>query len=330
MKKKISKRTGILIFCAVSLLMACLIIFHKNPNAHAGEEMAKKAVSVAVIAVSCILFATLYDKIVGLPVELYQNRHLIWKLAKNDFKKRYAGSYLGAVWAMVQPVVTVVMYWLVFDVIMGSAGVAMRGGSDIPFVLFLTAGLVPWFYFNEAWTNGTMALLEYNYLVKKVVFKISILPIIKVIGATFTHVFFVCILLLIAGLYGYMPGLYTLQIFYYSFCTFMLVLALSYITCSLVVFMRDVSQIISIILQIGMWATPIMWDFGAISPTWAKILKLNPMVYIVNGYRDAIYGHSWFFEDFFSTMYFWIVTVVLFGIGALLFKKLKVHFADVL
>lgn len=207
---------------------------------------------------------------------------------------------------------------------------AMRGGSDIPFVLFLTAGLVPWFYFNEAWTNGTMALLEYNYLVKKVVFKISILPIIKVIGATFVHVFFICILLLIAAFYGYTPTLYTLQIFYYSFCTFVLVLALSYTTCSLVVFMRDISQIISIMLQIGMWATPIMWNFDAISPTWAKILKLNPMVYIVNGYRDAIYGHSWFFEDFFSTMYFWIFTIVVFGIGAVVFKKLKVHFADVL
>lgn len=310
--------------------MACLIVFHKNPNAQAAEENLKKIISVVVILVSCVLFTALYDKVTGLPVELYQNRHLIWKLAKNDFKKRYAGSYLGAVWAMVQPVITVVMYWLVFDVIMGSAGMAMRGGSDIPFVLFLTAGLVPWFYFNEAWTNGTMALLEYNYLVKKVVFKISILPIIKVIGATFVHVFFICILLLIAAFYGYPPTLYTLQIFYYSFCTFVLVLALSYTTCSLVVFMRDISQIISIMLQIGMWATPIMWNFDAISPTWAKILKLNPMVYIVNGYRDAIYGHSWFFEDFFSTMYFWIFTIVVFGIGAVVFKKLKVHFADVL
>lgn len=330
MKKKISKKTGILLFYIAALIMACLIVFHKNPNAQAAEENLKKIISVVVILVSCVLFTALYDKVTGLPVELYQNRHLIWKLAKNDFKKRYAGSYLGAVWAMVQPVITVVMYWLVFDAIMGSAGMAMRGGSDIPFVLFLTAGLVPWFYFNEAWTNGTMALLEYNYLVKKVVFKISILPIIKVIGATFVHVFFVCILLLIAAFYGYTPTLYTLQIFYYSFCTFVLVLALSYTTCSLVVFMRDISQIISIMLQIGMWATPIMWNFDAISPTWAKILKLNPMVYIVNGYRDAIYGHSWFFEDFFSTMYFWIFTIVVFGIGAVVFKKLKVHFADVL
>lgn len=330
MRGKVSKKTGIALFCTLAAIMATIILVHHNPEAVQQEEWVKKAVSCLVILASCVLFIALYDKITSLPVELYQNRHLIWKLAKNDFKKRYAGSYLGMVWAMIQPVITVVMYWLVFDVIMNGAGMAMRGGTEIPFVLFLTSGLVPWFYFNEAWTNGTMALLEYNYLVKKVVFKISILPIIKVIGATFIHAFFVCILLVIAACYGYFPNLYTLQIFYYSFCTFAFVLALSYTTCALVVFMRDISQIISILLQIGMWATPIMWDFGAISPGWAKLLKLNPMVYIVNGYRDAIYGHAWFFEDFFSTMYFWIITVVLLGVGAVVFKKLKVHFADVL
>ena len=330
MKEKFSKKTVIVVFCLLAAIMAGIILFHHNPNADQNEELLKKVISCSVIAASCVLFGLLYDKVISLPVELFQSRHLIWKLAKNDFKKRYAGSYLGIVWALVQPVITVLMYWLVFDVIMSGAGMAMRGGTEIPFVLFLTSGLVPWFYFNEAWTNGTLAMLEYNYPVKKVVFKISILPIIKVIGATFTHVFFVCVMLVIAACYGYYPSIYMLQIPYYSFCTFVLVLALSYTTCALVVFMRDISQIINIVLQIGMWATPIMWDFGAISPTWAKLLKLNPMVYIVNGYRDAVYGHSWFFEDFFSTMYFWIITVVLFGLGAVVFKKLKVHFADVL
>lgn len=328
--KKVSKKAGIIIFCVLAFVMALIIVFHHNPAADQQEELVKKIISCVVILASCIIFGLFYDKLTSLPVELYQNRRLIWKLAKNDFKKRYAGSWFGAVWAMVQPVVTVVMYWLVFDVIMHSAGTAMRGGGEVPFVLFLVTGLVPWFYFNEAWSNGTQALVEYNYLVKKVVFKISILPIIKVIGATFIHLFFMAVMLVIAACYGYFPTLYTLQIFYYSFCTFVLVLALTYTTCALAAFMKDVSQIILIVLQVGMWATPIMWDFGAINETWGKILKLNPMVYIVNGYRDAVYGKSWFFEDFFSTMYFWIVTVVLFGIGILVFKRLKVHFADVL
>ena len=281
-----------------------------------------------VILITCLVFAKWYDKFTTLPVELFQNRHLIWKLAKNDFKKRYAGSYMGAVWAMIQPVVTVAMYYIVFDKIMGNG--INRGTGDVPFVLFLTAGLVPWFYFTEALNSGTNAMLEYNYLVKKVVFKISILPIIKIIAATFIHIFFVCVLLVVAAIYGYYPTVYTLQIFYYSACLFIFVLALCYTTCSIVVFFRDLSQIINIALQIGMWATPILWSIDSLDAGWVVILKLNPLVYIVNGYRSAIYEHEWFFQDFFSTMYFWIVTVILFGIGAAVFKRLKVHFADVL
>lgn len=326
---KISKKVGIAIFSFLGFLMAVTIIVHQNkgPAANPQEELVKKVIACAVILIACVVFAVEYDKIITLPTELYQNRHLIWKLAKNDFKKRYAGSYMGAVWAMAQPVVTVVMYYIVFDKIMGNTG---RGAEDVPFVLFLTAGLVPWFYFNEALNNGTNAMLEYNYLVKKVVFKISVLPIIKIIAATFIHVFFVAVLLVIAALYGYYPSVYTIQLAYYSFCLFVFVLALCYSTCAIVVFFRDLVQIINIALQIGMWATPILWDIKAVSPQWAVVLKINPLVYIVNGYRSAIYEREWFFQDFFSTMYFWIVTVVLFGVGAAVFRRLKVHFADVL
>lgn len=279
------------------------------------------------IFLSCL--AGFYDKIIVLPVELFQNRRLIWKLAKNDFKKRYAGSYMGIVWAMAQPVVTVVMYWLVFEKIFGNRSELLAGNLEVPYVLYLTAGLVPWFFFSEGLTNGTSALLEYNYLVKKVVFKISILPIIKVIAAVFIHAFFLGVMLILAATYGYFPTIYTIQLLYYSFCTFVFVLAISYTTCAVVVFFRDLQQIISIALQIGMWATPIMWNISK-AGDYQVLFKLNPMTYIVNGYRSAVFEKQWFFEDFYSTVYFWIVTVLLFGIGAIIFKRLKVHFADVL
>ena len=326
-KRGISKPVGIALFTTAMLVMAAIILFYHNPLADQGQELMKKIIACVVIAVMIVVFICFYDKITVLPQELYQSRHLIWKLAKNDFKKRYAGSYLGAVWAMVQPVVTVAMYYVVFDVIMGT-GKSMV--PDKPYVLFLTAGLVPWFYFSEALNNGTNALLEYNYLVKKVVFKISVLPIIKIIAATFIHVFFAVVLLVIAACYGYFPTIYTIQLIYYSFCLFILVLGMCYTTCAVMVFFKDIGQIISILLQIGMWATPILWDIGSLSPTAEMLVKINPLVYIVNGYRDAIFEKQWFFEDFYSTMYFWIITVVIFSIGALVFKRLKVHFADVL
>ena len=327
-----TKRLWIGIVLLVSIIAMAIIIIHHNPLAIQSEEITKKVIACALIIVANLLFIRLYDKVIILPIELFQNRKLIWKLSVNDFKTRYAGSYLGMVWAFVQPIVTILMYWFVFGQFMGQNKASLLGGGlEVPYVLYLTAGLIPWFFFTEALTNGTTALLEYNYLVKKVVFKISILPIIKIVAASFIHGFFVLFLLILCAVgYGYYPDVYTIQLLYYSFCLFIFVLGLSYGTCSIVIFFRDLTQIISIILQVGMWGTPILWQLSQAPEALQIIFKLNPVYYIVNGYRSALFEKQWFYEDFYSTMYFWIVTVVIFGVGALIFKRLKVHFADVL
>ncbi|MBE5894369.1 MAG: ABC transporter permease [Lachnospiraceae bacterium] len=332
MKNVISKPVGITIAILVALIGSLVLWFHTNPLADPQEELIKKVIAIVIILVAVIVFVVLYDKITILPRELYQNRKLIWKLAKNDFKTRYAGSYMGMIWAMVQPVVTIALYYFVFEVVFQNRSQLLANGIEAPYVLWLTAGLVPWFYFSEAIMQGTQALLEYNYLVKKVVFKISVLPIIKIIAATFIHVFFTMVMLLIYFLYGYEPDWYLLQIPYYSLCMFVFVLALSYTTCAIVVFFRDLSQIINILLQVGMWATPILWDISLLSELqgYQIIFKINPVFYVVNGFRSAMFEKTWFWQDFYSTMYFWIVTAVFFGIGALIFKRLKVHFADVM
>ena len=263
-------------------------------------------------------------------MNLRANRKIIWKLSKNDFKKRYAGSYLGKVWAFVQPIVTVVMYWIVFDCIFKTKAQLVASGVDVPYVLYLTAGLVPWFFFQEALSGGTNALLEYNYLVKKVVFDIKMLPVIKMISAGFTHAFFALVLVIIALLYGYMPSLYMLQLIYYSFCTFVLTLGIIYATSAVVIFFKDLQQIIAICLQLGMWATPILWDINMLPENVQNLIKINPLCYVVCGYRDAIYGGRWFWQDGWYTLYFWIFTLLLFVVGTRIFEKLKVHFADVM
>ena len=271
------------------------------------------------------------NKLVSLPVELWQSRKLIWKLAKNDFKTKYAGSYLGIIWAFVQPVITILVYWLVFEKGFSAKAEMFKSGVEVPFVVYLTSGLVPWFFFSEAVSSSTNALIEYNYLVKKVVFKISILPLIKILAACFIHVFFVGVLLVIYLIYGYPPSLYLLQLIYYSFCMFILVLAMSYTLCSVVVFFRDLSQIVAIALQIGMWATPIMWSFTRVEGNKIAVLfKLNPLYYIVTGYRESLFDHRFFWQDTGMTIYFWAVTLLLFAFGTFVFKRLKPHFADVL
>ena len=248
---------------------------------------------------------------------LVTERRLIWTLAKNDFRKKFAGSYLGIVWALVQPVVTVLVYWFVFQV--GLRQTAEVGG--VPFILWMLAGLVPWFYFNDALQGGTKSLVEYSYLVKKVVFKIEILPMVKAVSALYVHTFFVLLTYL----------LYC-EIFYYSLCMFLMVLSLSYATSAITVLFRDMEQLIAIVLQIGVWATPIMWDLGSIGlPKWLVFLfKMNPMYYIVYGYRDTFIFHKGFWEHPLLTLYFWLFTAAAYLWGVKTFRRSRGHFADVL
>lgn len=273
-------------------------------------------------------------KLAEIPREVLKNRRLVMSLSKNDFKTKFAGSYLGIIWAFIQPVITVLVYWFVFQFGLRNTPVYSKEGIEVPFVLWLIAGLVPWFFFSEALNSGTNALIEYNYLVKKVVFKISILPVVKVIAALFVHFAFLAFTIFLYAMYGFTPDLYTLQTLYYTLCMIVLILGICYATCSIVVFFRDLTQIISIILQVGVWMTPIMWNIdsmeGKISPVIIMLLKLNPMYYVVSGYRNAFISKIWFWEQMPQTIYFWCVAAACFVLGTIIFNRLKVHFADVL
>ena len=267
-----------------------------------------------------------------IPREIRQNRKLIGTLAKNDFKKKFAGSYLGIIWAFVQPIVTVFVYWFVFQFALNAGTQSTKRGIAVPYVLWLIAGLVPWFYFSDAFNSGTHALVEYNFLVKKVVFKISTLPAVKVVSSLFVHAFFILFMLIMYVCYGMFPDLYDLQILYYSLCMVFLTLGLVYATSAVSVFFRDLMQIVNIFLQVLIWMTPIMWNMDAVSmPGWVRvILKLNPMFYIVSGYRDALINKQWFWNHPVLTLYFWGLAIAVWLLGTHIFRKLKPHFADVL
>lgn len=267
-----------------------------------------------------------------IPKAIFSERKLIVNLAKNDFRTKFAGSYFGIFWAFIQPVITVFVYWFVFEKALNAGTQSTKAGIAMPYVLWLIAGLIPWFYFTDVITSGTHALIDYSYLVKKVVFNISILPVVKAVSAVFVHLFFIVFMLVMYSVFGFYPSIYMVQVLYYSFALMILSIGIIYLTSAAVVFFRDLSQLVNIALQIGIWFTPIMWNIDAmnLSPTIVGILKANPLFYIVAGYRDAMFGEMWFWEHPKLTAYYWIVTLIIFLLGTTVFRRLKIHFADVL
>lgn len=254
------------------------------------------------------------------------NRSLIISLAKNDFKQKYVSSYLGVIWGFIQPLITIAVYWFVFQVGFRSADV----DGNYPFILWFMAGIIPWFFFSEALSSCTNVFMEYSYLVKKVVFKIETLPIIKIISTIFVHCFFILFLFIVCWCYGFRPDLYTLQIFYYLFAMIVLTFSITVFTSCVVLFFRDLTQIINIIVNIGFWATPIGWNITMLPGVLQKIFKLNPMFYIVTGYRDTFVEKVFFWNRPFHTIYFWLFCIVMLLLAVKMFNKLKPHFSDVI
>jgi len=257
--------------------------------------------------------------------EIVRERHMLVQLVKNDLKARYAGSAFGMAWAFVQPLVTMLVMWAVFQV-----GFRTSPVDDIEFILWYIAANVPWIYFSDGVNSSAGCLYEYNYLVKKMRFRTELLPLVKVLSASCIHAFFVFFAAFMFEIYGYRPQLFWLQALYYSFAAFCLMIGLSWLVSAVSVFFKDFAQMTGIVLGIQFWLTPVLWGPSQMSEKALMVFKLNPMFYITNGYRDSlIYGIP-FWRRPGLTLYFWIVAVAALAAGRLAFRRLKPHFADLI
>ncbi|MEG1880268.1 MAG: ABC transporter permease [Oscillospiraceae bacterium] len=248
---------------------------------------------------------------------------MIFSLAKNDFKAKYAGSAFGSFWAFLSPLVTVLIYWFVFQVAMKSNKI-----GDAPYILWLISGIAPWFFFSEALMAATTSMRDYSFLVKKTKFSYEYLPCIRIISALFVHVFFVALVYIISVVFGYSPKFSNIQFAYYMACLCALTYVLGQILAILNVYFKDVASVVNVLIQLGFWITPIFWDINNLSGRVKTMFAANPLFYIVRGYRDAfIYGKNPIDYPL-DGICFWCIIILLFCIGNKLLKSAKSEIPD--
>lgn len=249
---------------------------------------------------------------------------MVMRLAANDMKARYSASALGIVWAFIQPLITILVFWFVFQ-----AGFKTAPVDNVPYILWFLVGYVPWIYFSDMLNFGVGVLSDYSYLVKKVKFQVEYLPFVRILSSFFVHIFFVLFIFFMFGIYGYTVSFCWVQVLYYSAVLTVFSWGAIMFLSALSVFYKDISQVVSVILQIGFWATPVFWNVDTIRNDAVRTaLALNPMYYIVEGYRGCFIYQEFFWEHPLQTVYFGIVSVIMCGIGWNVFSRLRPHFAD--
>ncbi len=257
--------------------------------------------------------------------DVFRYRQLIYELAKRDFQQQYQGSYLGFIWVFLQPLAYVAILYAVF-----SLGFRTGETEGMPFSLYLIAGMVAWLYLADNIISICGVIKGHAFLVKKVDFRLSILPLVKILGSLPTHLSLLLVVVALAWYQGYAPSIYALQLVYYLFAMCVLLLGVGLLTSSTSIFVKDVSRLVGIAIQFGFWLTPIIWSIQMVPVSYQWAVKLNPAHYILTGYRDSLVNHVPFWAHPMETLWFWATALLLLMSGAWLFQRLRPHFAEVL
>lgn len=254
-----------------------------------------------------------------------RHRDMIFALAVREMQSKYIGTLGGIIWAFVHPFAIVAVFYFVFAV-----GFRAQGQNGAPFILWFVCGLSPWFFFSETLPAIANSITGNAHLVKKTIFPTEVLPLVHITAGLIPHLIF---MLVVAGLLVYFKiplSVERLLAVYYLICTATLLLGLGWLLSALQVFYRDVAQALTIILNLWFWATPIVWSKTIVPQAYSGFLSLNPVFYIVEGYRGLLIYNTTTWPTTQETICFWAVTLTVLFTGIYVFRRLKPEFADVL
>ena len=254
-------------------------------------------------------------------------RNQIFKLAKADIIKTYSGAALGWAWALVKPTVTIFVFWFAFSV-------GLRHGKDIsgyPFILWMVAGIVPWFFMSDMITQGAGAIRKYKYLVTKMKFPVSTIPTFVGLSKLSIHICLMIIVVIIFLIFGHPPDIYMLQLPVYMLFMVMFFIMWGLFSSMLSAMSKDFLNLVKSLATAIFWLSGIMWDVHRIDIPWLQtVLKFNPVTYIAGGYRNVFIYKRWFWEEPQSLLFFGIMFVIMLILAVWSYRKLIKEIPDVL
>lgn len=252
------------------------------------------------------------------------NFSLILELTKRDFIERYSGSALGFVWSFIYPLINILIYMIVFGTLMG----ARLPGTDTVwgYGVYLIAGLIPWTAFANTVTRSSTVFLDKKHIISKIRIDLATLPIFIVLSETITFCVTFMIFLGILSLTGYLftPLLLLIPLVYIVQQVF--AYALGFFLAMLVVFFRDLKEVVSILFQVWFWFTPIVYVYQILPQLAQDMLIWNPMLSVVSAYHDIFVYQK--IPSFFFLTHVLVAGIVLIILDCLIYKKLEKDIRD--
>lgn len=256
---------------------------------------------------------------------IYRNSHLLKEFCLRDIRGRFAGSFGGILWALLTPFISLIIYYYVFSLVLKIPISNHETGTD-SFLIYFLSGFFPWLIFSDSLNKSVGILSENANLITKVIFPVEILPTAVNFSSFFIHFIGMGIFLFFLMFQGYISPFWLLLPFIFL-SHFLFVLGCSFLFSTLGVFVRDMREIIGILLMIWFYATPIIYPISMVPDSILPFLKMNPMFIYVGLYRGVLLAQQ---IDWVQLMFASCIGIGVYGIGALFFLRAKPAFGDVL
>ena len=258
----------------------------------------------------------------GLPLrELWQYRELLYFLVWREIKVRYKQSILGVLWIVIQPLVTIVVFTVLFNRILG-----VGSDGEIPYPIFTYAALLPWTYFSGTLNRGATSLINDRNLISKIYFPRLIIPTSNVLAGLVDFGIAFLVFLGMMLFYKIMPTWQVLLLPLALLLAVITALGVVLWVSALNLQYRDFQYVAPFLVQIWMYATPIIYPISRIPENWRWLYNLNPMVAVVGSFRWALLGEAIAGISWISV----ILALVLLVSGVIYFRQTERIFADVI
>jgi len=252
--------------------------------------------------------------------DLWRFRELFYILSWRDIKVRYKQTVLGAAWSIIRPLLTTIIFTVVFSKI-----AKLDNPGNAPYALMVFAGMLPWQFFSNALSESSNSLIGNANLITKVYFPRLIIPASSVITSLVDFAISFLILIVMMFWYQYIPSWHIFFLPIFILLAFMCAFGVGLYLTAVNVKYRDFRYIIPFIIQFGLYITPVGFSSLVIGEKWKMLYALNPMVGIIDGFRWCILGDPMNWRSFIFSL---IVVIVFLIIGVTYFRKMEKSFAD--
>lgn len=254
---------------------------------------------------------------------LVERRTLLSQLVRRDFEQRYIGSAAGWLWGVVHPLVLLASWIFVFQICLK---IQLPGVKN--YAMFLFAGMLPWLLFQDTVLRSSVSLLDHSNLITKTVFPAEVVPVSIFLSSLIHHLIalVVAVVWVAFAVKSVSPMILLLPV--YMVFVGLLGVGVGWIAASLHVYLRDTAQVLTVIMTLWFWATPIMISESQVPDRFKPLIQWNPLSWVVRGYRERMFSHAWPAPAEILTLAAWSIAV--FILGGLFFRHLKRGFADVL